>query len=92
MLYPLRLSFSAKSISWVFLPYLTLCVLSAGPKLRKWYGQDEWMPRDGGFDIDGPTKAPDEEEPEDGPRDAVLVTHVDSPTGEQVVLQLVLAR
>ena len=35
---------------------------------------------------------PEDIAPEDVERDAVLVTEADSPTGEQIVLQLILAR
>ncbi|GIL77629.1 hypothetical protein Vretimale_6801 [Volvox reticuliferus] len=57
--------------------------VTAGPKLRKWYGAGE-RPVDGG----------EEQEPEepDTTSDVVLVTDADSPIGEQVVLQLILAR
>ena len=50
------------------------------------------MPMDGGeqaFLAD----RPDISEPEeDGPKDTILVTDADSPTAEQVVLQLILSR
>lgn len=51
------------------------------------------MPRDGGMpgDDDMGTESPLQEEA-DVPRTAVLVTNADSPTAEQVVLQLILAR
>ena len=62
---------------------------AGGPKLRKWYGQGE-RPTDGGG-MQRKDTAPQEQEPE-GPRDAVLVTDADSPTGEFIVLQLILAR
>lgn len=59
-----------------------------GPKLRKWYGQ-EGMPRDGGL----PPAAEEEQEPAGGGvRDVILVTDGESEMGEQVVLQLILAR
>ena len=72
--------------------------LQSGPKLRKWYGETEKLTgprkrprgddqgRQGGDDEDGG------EGGEGGARDAVLVTDADSPLGELVVLQLVLAR
>lgn len=59
---------------------------TAGPKLRKWYGEGERRPRDG-QDPD-----PEDEEEPQGPADAILVTDGDSPTGELVILQLILAR
>ncbi|GLC39859.1 hypothetical protein PLESTB_001291400 [Pleodorina starrii] len=57
--------------------------VTAGPKLRKWYGAGE-RPTDGG----------EEQEPEepDMASDVVFVSEADSPIGEQVVLQLILAR
>lgn len=66
--------------------------IEGGPKLRKWYGAPDQLPRDGG---EGPSNE-DEEEPveeeEEGPRDAVLVTDADSETGQLLVLQLILKR
>ena len=61
-----------------------------GPKLRKWYGEGE-LPVDGGNVAD---KMPEPEDiaPEDTETDAILVTDADSATGEQIVLQLILAR
>ena len=67
-------------------------MLAAGPKLRKWYGEGERMPKDGGGSLeDYGTEAPLEDEP-DVLRTAVLVTDADNPLAEQVVLQLILAR
>ncbi|KAG2423603.1 hypothetical protein HYH02_015303 [Chlamydomonas schloesseri] len=62
--------------------------VTAGPKLRKWYGAGE-RPTDGAE----PGQEP-EEEPEEPPSgEAVLVTDADGGgVGEQVVLQLILAR
>ena len=66
-------------------------VRAAGPKLRKWYGEGERMPMDGGEE--DLADRPDISEPEeDGSKDAILVTDADSPTAEQVVLQLILSR
>lgn len=59
--------------------------MEAGPKLRKWYGEGERRPRD------GQEPDPEKDEP-DAPGDAVLVTDGDSPMGELVILQLILAR
>ncbi|KAG2492744.1 hypothetical protein HYH03_008910 [Edaphochlamys debaryana] len=53
--------------------------------MRKWYGAGE-RPTDGGPAPQGQ----EEEEPEAG--DVVVVTAADSPVGEQVALQLILAR
>ncbi|KAK9917088.1 hypothetical protein WJX75_000779 [Coccomyxa subellipsoidea] len=65
--------------------------ITAGPKLRKWYGEGERMPVDGGGDV--MADEPDTSElEEDGVRDAILVTDADSPTAEQIVLQLILSR
>ncbi len=64
--------------------------MAAGPKLRKWYGEGERMPVDGGMSAES-----DEvnAEPEDeGLRDAILVTDADNTTAEQVILQLILSR
>jgi len=72
-----------------------LDVAMAGPKLRKWYGQGERMIRDGGEEEGGEGRAQQEEDEEDGYEgegDAILVLDADTPMGEQVVLQLILAR
>ena len=61
---------------------------AAGPKLRKWYGEGERgaaVAQPGRPGADGGA-APSVQ------RTAVLVTDADSATGEQVVLQLILAR
>eukprot|EP00198_Chlamydomonas_reinhardtii_P011840 XP_001701177.1 predicted protein [Chlamydomonas reinhardtii] len=58
----------------------------AGPKLRKWYGAGERL-TDG-----GPEEEPEEPEEQAPTGDAVLVTDADGGVGEQVVLQLILAR
>ena len=79
------LSASAHRITWYLLH-------AAGPKLRKWYGEGERMPRDGGNLGDDLEPGGPLEERAVVPRTAVLVTNADSPTAEQVVLQLILAR
>ena len=61
-------------------------VSPGGPKLRKWYGAEEKLPSDGGE----PGGEPEEEE--DPNTDYVLVTDADSPSGELIVTQLILAR
>eukprot|EP00775_Hariotina_reticulata_P005562 gene5562-5799_t len=68
-----------------------LDVVMAGPKMRKWYGQaSSNLPKDGG---EPPEQEPEQQLPEDDiDRDYVLVTDADSPTGELVVLQLILLR
>lgn len=63
---------------------------AAGPKLRKWYGEGER-----GVTVAQPVRpgSAGGGEPDDAvQRTAVLVTEADSATGEQVVLQLILAR
>lgn len=57
---------------------------SAGPKLRKWYGEGERK--------QGEKGKPGPEDENEGPGDAILVTDADSPLGELVLLQLILAR
>uniref|UniRef100_A0ACD5WYL2 Uncharacterized protein n=1 Tax=Avena sativa TaxID=4498 RepID=A0ACD5WYL2_AVESA len=54
--------------------------IEGGPKLRKWYGAPDLLPKDGGA-----------EDVED-PRDAVLVTNGDSEIGQMVILSLILKR
>ncbi|KAG6550388.1 hypothetical protein Mapa_008351 [Marchantia paleacea] len=68
--------------------------IEGGPKLRKWYGAPEQMPRDGGDDSqDEEEGEAEEEEPEeDMVRDVVLVTDADSETGQLIVLELILKR
>ena len=66
-------------------------IFTGGPKLRKWYGEGD-LPVDGGNSIVSNMPKPEDIAPEDIERDAVLVTEADSPTGEQIVLQLILAR
>jgi hypothetical protein len=62
-----------------------------GPKLRKWYGQEDGPSERGGGD--GPQQQEGRED-DSGPvaRDMVLVTDGESAMGEQVALQLILAR
>lgn len=60
---------------------------AGGPKLRKWYGQGERPTDGGGMRRSEPTSQIDP----NAPKDAVLVTDADSPTGDAVVLQLILA-
>lgn len=65
--------------------------VTAGPKLRRWYGETEKLtfPKDGGE----PPEEEAEEDPDlDGTKEAVLVTDADTPLGELLVLQLVLSR
>ena len=67
-----------------------LCT-SAGPKLRKWYGEGE-LPTDAERAVVERMPEPEDVPDEQVVQDAVLVTDADSATGEQVVLQLILSR
>ncbi|XP_020526050.1 uncharacterized protein LOC18439409 isoform X3 [Amborella trichopoda] len=59
--------------------------IEGGPKLRKWYGASDELPRDGGL--------PEEEESaEPEVRDSILVTNGDSEIGQMVILSLILRR
>lgn len=66
--------------------------LAGGPKLRKWYGQGERPADGGGLRHGADAPGPGEDLDANVPRDAVLVTDADTPMGEFVVLQLILAR
>ncbi|KAL6593691.1 hypothetical protein ACP70R_048592 [Stipagrostis hirtigluma subsp. patula] len=64
--------------------------IEGGPKLRRWYGAPDLLPKDGGAE---------DEDDEFGvridieePRDAVLVTNGDSEIGQMVILALILKR
>ncbi|KAL6878200.1 hypothetical protein ACP4OV_012370 [Aristida adscensionis] len=61
--------------------------IEGGPKLRRWYGAPDLLPKDGGAEDE-------EDEPSDieEPRDAVLVTNGDSEIGQMVILALILKR
>mmetsp|Transcript_26443 Transcript_26443/g.74404 ORF Transcript_26443/g.74404 Transcript_26443/m.74404 type:complete len:362 (-) Transcript_26443:90-1175(-) len=67
-----------------------LDMLQGGPKLRRWYGEEDLL----GVGVADREQGKDKQEPEDEgiPKDTVLVADADSPMGEQVVLQLILAR
>ncbi|XAR49898.1 hypothetical protein NMG60_11004073 [Bertholletia excelsa] len=59
--------------------------IEGGPKLRKWYGAPELLPKD------GPILEDDDESPEEGEcRDAVLVTDGDNDIGQMVILSLIV--
>ena len=62
--------------------------------MRKWYGEGERLPRDGGAVPDDEPEQLNGAEEDEAPviRDSVLVTDADGPMGELVVLQLILAR
>ncbi|XP_077236318.1 NAD(P)-binding Rossmann-fold superfamily protein isoform X2 [Tasmannia lanceolata] len=61
--------------------------IEGGPKLRKWYGAPDLLPKDGGLE-DEENGSQEEEET----RDAVLVTSGDSEIGQMVILSLILKR
>ena len=66
------------------------CQRVGGPKLRRWYGEEDRLPGDGEFGDE-----PEEPEKEDNTpeaNDAVLVLDAESAMGEQILLQLILAR
>lgn len=72
--------------------------IEGGPKLRRWYGAAELMPRDGALPEEqgagggGEGREEEEDEEEGVPADAVLVTDGDSETGQMMVLSLILKR
>ncbi|KAL3598507.1 hypothetical protein D5086_006425 [Populus alba] len=61
--------------------------IEGGPKLRKWYGAPDLLPKDG-------SDAEDEDElpEENGVRDAVLVTDGDSEIGQMIILTLIVKK
>ncbi|XP_058079126.1 uncharacterized protein LOC131227357 isoform X2 [Magnolia sinica] len=61
--------------------------IEGGPKLRKWYGALDILPKDGGL-VDEDDESPEAEEIQD----AVLVTDGDSEIGQMVILSLILKR
>ncbi|XP_006651494.1 uncharacterized protein LOC102714635 [Oryza brachyantha] len=61
--------------------------IEGGPKLRRWYGAPDLLPKDG-VAKDEEDETSDIEEP----RDAVLVTNGDSEIGQMVILSLILKR
>ncbi|XP_047090558.1 uncharacterized protein LOC124702458 isoform X1 [Lolium rigidum] len=62
--------------------------IEGGPKLRKWYGAPDLLPKDGGTEGEEDEPSVDIEDP----RDAVLVTNGDSEIGQMVILSLILKR
>ncbi|TVU46596.1 hypothetical protein EJB05_06139, partial [Eragrostis curvula] len=64
--------------------------IEGGPKLRRWYGAPDLLPKDGGSEDEENVFGVriDVEEP----RDAVLVTNGDSEIGQMVILALILKR
>ncbi|XP_042499297.1 uncharacterized protein LOC122077421 isoform X2 [Macadamia integrifolia] len=61
--------------------------IEGGPKLRKWYGAPDQLPKDGALINEG-DEYPEEEEM----RDAVLVTDGDSEMGQMIILSLIIKR
>ncbi|XP_048318449.1 uncharacterized protein LOC107406386 isoform X2 [Ziziphus jujuba] len=59
--------------------------IEGGPKLRKWYGAPDLLPKDGSI-------VEDEDEDQDEARDAVLVSNGDSDIGQMVILSLIVKR
>ncbi|XP_078155013.1 NAD(P)-binding Rossmann-fold superfamily protein [Carex rostrata] len=62
--------------------------IEGGPKLRKWYGAPDLMPKDGGAKE---TQEDDSSDVEDI-RDAVLLTDGESEMGQMVILSLIVKR
>ncbi|PON47057.1 NAD(P)-binding domain containing protein [Parasponia andersonii] len=60
--------------------------IEGGPKLRKWYGAPDLLPKDGS-DVED-----EDDDSEEGARDAVLVTDGDSEIGQMVILSLIVKR
>ncbi|XP_052182940.1 uncharacterized protein LOC127795360 isoform X2 [Diospyros lotus] len=60
--------------------------IEGGPKLRKWYGAPDLLPKDGSITEE------DESSEEDEVRDAILVTDGDNEIGQMVILSLIVKR
>ncbi|CAM8941782.1 unnamed protein product [Rhodiola kirilowii] len=65
--------------------------IEGGPKLRKWYGAAELLPKDGSGSVDLIEEEEDSLD-DDEVRDAVLVTDGDSELGQMVILSLIVKR
>ncbi|KAA8541646.1 hypothetical protein F0562_022798 [Nyssa sinensis] len=63
--------------------------IEGGPKLRKWYGAPDLLPKDGSI-LEEDNESPDTEE--DEVRDAVLVTDGDNEIGQMIILSLIVKR
>ncbi|CAL5443768.1 unnamed protein product [Camellia sinensis] len=61
--------------------------IEGGPKLRKWYGAPDLLPKDGSM-----LEEDDESPEEDEIRDAVLVTDGDNEIGQMIILSLIVKR
>lgn len=66
--------------------------IEGGPKLRKWYGAPDQLPRDGLVGNKEDRYQEPEQETVLEVRDAVLVTDGDSKTGQLVILSLIVKR
>ncbi|PIN14634.1 hypothetical protein CDL12_12729 [Handroanthus impetiginosus] len=77
--------FSSKKKQLSFMDQI-LDYIEGGPKLRKWYGAPDLLPKDGNeLEED---EAPEEEEV----RDAILVTDGDNEIGQMIILSLIVKR
>ncbi|KAF9685287.1 hypothetical protein SADUNF_Sadunf03G0038900 [Salix dunnii] len=63
--------------------------IEGGPKLRKWYGAPDLLPKDGSDDED---EDEDELPEKNEVRDAVLVTDGDSEIGQMIILSLIVKK
>uniref|UniRef100_A0A7N0RH45 NAD(P)-binding domain-containing protein n=1 Tax=Kalanchoe fedtschenkoi TaxID=63787 RepID=A0A7N0RH45_KALFE len=67
--------------------------IEGGPKLRKWYGAAELLPKDGSvLGADAQEEEDTDSSDDDEVRDAVLVTDGDSDLGQMVILSLIVKR
>ncbi|KAK6153569.1 hypothetical protein DH2020_013208 [Rehmannia glutinosa] len=77
--------FSSKKKQLSFMDQI-LDYIEGGPKLRKWYGAPDLLPKD------GKELGEDETAEEEEVRDAVLVTDGDNEIGQMIILSLILKR
>ncbi|KAJ0229012.1 NAD(P)-bd_dom domain-containing protein [Hirschfeldia incana] len=63
--------------------------IEGGPKLRKWYGAPELLPKDGSSSGED-DEAEEQEDNGDGDKDTVFVTDGDSDVGQMIILQLIV--
>ncbi|KDP40711.1 hypothetical protein JCGZ_24710 [Jatropha curcas] len=61
--------------------------IEGGPKLRKWYGAPDLLPKDGSS-----TEEDDDFSEEEEARDKILVTDGDSDIGQMIILSLIVKR
>ncbi|GFP85720.1 hypothetical protein PHJA_000715700 [Phtheirospermum japonicum] len=77
--------FSSKKKQLSFMDQI-LDYIEGGPKLRKWYGAPDLLPKDG-------TELGEDESAEvEDVRDAVLVTDGDNEIGQMIILSLIIKR